>query len=68
MIIIQIYRINIPFFRNLDLLLTVRLSKILVFNLIKAENILYNKFATLLYMFRALCAHDREVEIVLYSI
>ena len=66
--VIQIYRINILFFRNLYLLLTVRLSIILVFILINAENIFYNKFAILLYMFGALCAHDREVKIVLYSI
>ena len=66
--VIQIYRINIHFFRNLYLLLTVRLSVILVFNLINAENIFYNKFTIFLYMFRALCAHDREVKIVLYSI
>ena len=37
--VIQIYRINITFFRNLYLLLTVRLSKILVINLINAENL-----------------------------
>jgi len=28
----------------------------------------YNKFITCLYMFRALCAHHQEAEIVLYSI
>jgi len=28
----------------------------------------YNKFIIFLYMFRALCAHHREVKIVLYSI
>jgi len=28
----------------------------------------YNKFIKGLYMFRALCAHRQEVEIVLYSI
>ena len=28
----------------------------------------YNKFFIFLYMFRALCAHHQEVEIVLYSI
>ena len=60
MIVIQIYRINVPFFRNLYLLLTVRLSKILVFNLINAENIFYIMFAILLHMFHALCAHDRK--------
>ena len=68
MIVIQIYRKNIPLFRNLYLLLTVRLSIILVFNLFNTENIFYNKFTILLYMFRALCAHDRDVKIVLYSI
>ena len=35
--VIQIYRININFFRNLYLLLNVRLSKILVINIINAE-------------------------------
>ena len=28
----------------------------------------YNTFIIFLYMFRALCAHHQEVEIVLYSI
>ena len=28
----------------------------------------YNKFIIRLYMFRALCAHNQEVKIVLYSI
>jgi len=28
----------------------------------------YNKFIISLYMFRALCAHHRDVKIVLYSI
>jgi hypothetical protein len=28
----------------------------------------YNKFIKCLYMFRALCVHQREVKIVLYSI
>jgi len=28
----------------------------------------YNKFITLLYMFRALCAHHQEVKTVLYSV
>jgi len=28
----------------------------------------YNKFIKCLYMFRALCAHHQEVEIVLHSI
>ena len=28
----------------------------------------YNKFIIFLYMFRALCAHQQEVKIVLYSI
>jgi len=30
--------------------------------------LLYNKFIVCLYMFRALCAHHKEVNIVLYSI
>jgi len=30
--------------------------------------LLYNKFIKCLYMFRALCAHHQEVNIVLYSI
>jgi len=28
----------------------------------------YNKFITFLYMFRALCAHQQDVKIALYSI
>ena len=63
--IIQIYRINVTFFRNLYHLLTVRLSIILVINLYNAENPFYNKFTILMYMFRALCAHHREDKIVL---
>ena len=47
-------------FRDLDLLLTVRLSIILVINLYNAENPFYNKFTRLLYMFRALYAHHRK--------
>jgi len=30
--------------------------------------VFYNKFIIRLYMFRALCAHHQEVNIVLYSI
>jgi len=30
--------------------------------------LLYNKFIICLYIFRAVCAHHQEVEIVLYSI
>ena len=50
--VIQIYRININFFRNLYLLLKVCLSKILVINLINAENLFYSKFILLLYIFQ----------------
>jgi len=32
------------------------------------KSLLYNKFIIILYMFRALCAHYKKVEIVLYSI
>ena len=53
--ITQIYRINI------NVVLTVRLSIILVINLFNAENPFYNKFTRLLYMIRALCAQHREV-------
>ena len=53
--ITQIYRINI------NDLLTVRLSIILVINLFNAENPFYNKFTRLLYLFRELCAQNREV-------
>ena len=56
------------FFYNLDLLLTVRLSKILANKLVNAENLLYNMLTILLHMFRTLCAHRREAKIVLYSI
>jgi len=66
--ITQFYRIYINFFQIFGFLLTVRLSKILVINLFNAENSFYNKFTRLLYMFRALCSHHREVKIVLYSI
>ena len=45
-----------------------RLSKILVLNLINAKNLFYNKFIIQLYIFRALCPHDREIKIVLCSI
>ena len=40
-----------------------RLSIILVINLIIAENLFYNMFILLLYMFRALCAHHQEVKL-----
>jgi len=30
--------------------------------------LLYNKFISCLYMFRALCAHNQEVKTVLYSL
>ena len=55
-------------FRDLNLLLTVRLSIILVIILYNAEIPFYNKFTKLLYMFRALCAHHQEVKFVIYSI
>ena len=52
-----------------DILLTVHLSIfILVINQLDAQNLLYNKFISCLYMFRALCAHRQEVKIVLYSL
>ena len=66
--IVQIYRINITLFQKFVFLLTERLSVILLINIINLENLFYNKFIILLYMFRALCAHHREVKIVLCSI
>ena len=54
---------------NFDVLLTVHLSIfILVINQFDAQNFLYNKFISCLYMFRAPCAHRQEVKIVLYSL
>ena len=41
---------------------------ILAINQLNAKNLFYNKFIIRLYMFRALCAHHQEVQIVLYSI
>ena len=41
---------------------------ILVINQIDAKNLFYNKFISSLYMFRAPCAHHKEVNIVLYSL
>ena len=41
---------------------------ILVINQIDAQNLIYNKFISRLYMFRAPCAHRQEVKIVLYSL
>jgi len=44
-------------------LLTVHLSVfILVINQFDAQNLLYNKFISCLYMFRAPCAHRQEVK------
>jgi len=40
----------------------------LAINQLNAQNLLFNKFITRLYMFPALCAHHQEVRIVLYSI
>jgi hypothetical protein len=51
----QIFRISV------NVLLTVRLSIILLINLFNAENPFYKKFTRLLYMFRALCAQYTEV-------
>jgi len=48
-------------------LLTVHLSIILVINQLNAQILFYNKFIICLYMFRALCAHHQEVQIV-YSL
>jgi len=36
---------------------------ILVINQLDAQNLLYNKFISCLYMFRAPCAHRQEVRI-----
>jgi len=41
---------------------------ILVIKQLDAQNLLYNKFISCLYMFRAPCAHHQEVKIVLYSL
>ena len=61
----QLTVINIFF----DVLLTVHLSIfILVINQLDAQNLLYNKFISCLYMFRVPCAHRQEVKIVLYSL
>ena len=50
-------------------LLTVLLSIfILVINQLDAQNLFYSKFISCLYMFRAPCAHRREIKIVLYSL
>jgi len=40
----------------------------LVINKLNAQILVLNKFIIFLYMFRGLCAHYREVKIVLYSI
>ena len=41
---------------------------ILVNNQLDAQNLLYNKFISSLYMSRAPCAHRQGVKIVLYSL
>ena len=41
---------------------------ILVINQLDAQSLIYNKFISSLYMFRAPCAHRQEVKIVLYSL
>ena len=65
--IIQIYRINIAVFQKF-VSFADRASQCNISNYqINLENLFY-KFIILLYMFRALCAHHREVKIVLYSI
>jgi len=52
-----------------DVLLTVHLSIFtLVINQLDAQNSLYNKFISRLYMSRAPCAHRQEVKIVLHSL
>jgi len=48
---------------NFDVLLTAHLSIILVLTNLM-HKLVYNKFITCLYMFRALCAHHQEVKIV----
>ena len=48
--------------------LTVIQKLFLAINQLNAQNLFYNTFITCLYMFRALCAHHQEVNIVLYSI
>ena len=54
---------------NFGVLLTVHLSIfILVSNQLDAQNLFYNKFISCLYMFRAPCAHCKEVKIVSYSL
>jgi len=53
---------------SFDVSLTVHLSIILVINQLIEKILFYNKFIICLYMFRTLCAHRQEVEIVLYSI
>ena len=41
---------------------------IFVIKQLNEQNLFYNKFTICLYMFRALCVHHQEVEILLYSI
>jgi hypothetical protein len=43
----------------------IKLFFILVINQLDAQNLLYNKFISCLYIFRAACAHRQEVKIVL---
>ena len=60
---------NSRVFPNTFFFLTVHLSIfILVVNQLDAQNLLYNKFISWLYMFRASYAHRQEVKIVLYSL
>ena len=53
---------------DFNVLLTVRLSIMLVINHLMHKILFYNKFTIYLYMFRALCTHHQEVKTVLYSI
>ena len=62
----HLYSAEWKIFLYLDVLLTVRLSIILVINQLSV--LFYNKFIICLYMFRALCAHHQEVKIILYKI
>ena len=69
MVIILIVVTNIDMYSFFDVLLTVHLSIfILVINELDAQDLLYNKFISCLYMCRAPCAHRQEVKIVLYSL
>ena len=62
--LLQSVRLKLFFY----VLLTVHLSiRTLVINQL-AQNLLYNKFISCLYMFRAPRAHRQKVKIVLYSL